>query len=997
MKGQGGLGGKSSGTINDQDGNTIMFTGASLSMAKLTSLIRHFDNSLLNRLRSIAEDAQWLERLRLALPNIPIYGNLRCGVWYVPPDAPKCYFKSADGHCHYWTQSLSRLNLHIAIAAASTALQPMTETTSSPASSTPPSSTWTWKNVSSFPRLPFIANSSYTPLPNVKPDLFPVGLRGVIIVDSTRKGKRFPDSFSRTIPIWACAMNRAIALYLLSSQTPITDFVTSLAPPSSTSPSSSPSIPLPTTPSFTIAQCFTQWLTDSSHPPLQLTPPNTLSSTQLSLLLSKGWDAYLHLPPWVSPVEIAQIEAILPKFTSAILNGAGPRMKQVASTYFTATLTPCVSSTPSPSPTSSISTSPTTSPSLSINVTWQILTGGLRAAWLQRTTLMKDLEVASALAKGLSPTSSSTPPSSSSSTVSNPASTSLSSSSIPPIIKPTMLLLYSCSRVVPPNDTDDRASWSYVQGAADDEEMWAGSLTSSLFYRNMTALTTVGDAEECWDVVGDLLEQEKEKGGNVSPTEESKVDEQGVKDDNGVDSKPKFTIINITGSSSLGTPSLPRLRLVLLPFTQEAVTAALRSSSSSSSTSSSSSSIAPHTFLFASEDMPSLWLPSSSSATSPLHTTPDDDNTDANEESSNEAGERDGDDRINKLLTLFDPKHRECISPVVSSILSPLSSPSSTPLDSSSSLPSDTLTTTHPTLSLLTHWMPGPRQVGKQRFSIYNILSPILGLALNLVNATSSSSSSDISDPPMLYISSPSASVSCAIATGLLLTLCQTPQGGWSTVPSDQPLVLELDTERTKAMVKGINEQKDRLAILHCLLEGKPIPESNLSSSTTPTPARRTAPSTPIKEDESKETDVFNVSTPWTNLQDHPYVPPYTSLWNIAREYTDVDYRTEKGGSEANPEGSTNGDMNEEGEAKSQAKTENRKKLGTKGCGETKITQDDIKRVMVDVVSKMTIYDTHEGTSVSQKITSFTDDPTPNRGLLRQINMYFLMVDPSKR
>lgn len=33
---------------------------------------------------------------------------------------------------------------------------------------------------------------------------------GCIIVDSTRKGKRFPDSMSKTIPIWACVLNRAI-------------------------------------------------------------------------------------------------------------------------------------------------------------------------------------------------------------------------------------------------------------------------------------------------------------------------------------------------------------------------------------------------------------------------------------------------------------------------------------------------------------------------------------------------------------------------------------------------------------------------------------------------------------------------------------------------------------------------------------------------------------------------------------------------------------------
>ena len=31
-----------------------------------------------------------------------------------------------------------------------------------------------------------------------------------MIVDSTRRGKRFPDSMSKTIPIWTCVLNRAI-------------------------------------------------------------------------------------------------------------------------------------------------------------------------------------------------------------------------------------------------------------------------------------------------------------------------------------------------------------------------------------------------------------------------------------------------------------------------------------------------------------------------------------------------------------------------------------------------------------------------------------------------------------------------------------------------------------------------------------------------------------------------------------------------------------------
>lgn len=34
-------------------------------------------------------------------------------------------------------------------------------------------------------------------------------------MDSTRRGKRFPDSMSKTIPIWTCVLNRAVKNCLL--------------------------------------------------------------------------------------------------------------------------------------------------------------------------------------------------------------------------------------------------------------------------------------------------------------------------------------------------------------------------------------------------------------------------------------------------------------------------------------------------------------------------------------------------------------------------------------------------------------------------------------------------------------------------------------------------------------------------------------------------------------------------------------------------------------
>jgi hypothetical protein len=32
--------------------------------------------------------------------------------------------------------------------------------------------------------------------------------KGVIIVDSTQRGKKIPDALSKTIPIWCCVINR---------------------------------------------------------------------------------------------------------------------------------------------------------------------------------------------------------------------------------------------------------------------------------------------------------------------------------------------------------------------------------------------------------------------------------------------------------------------------------------------------------------------------------------------------------------------------------------------------------------------------------------------------------------------------------------------------------------------------------------------------------------------------------------------------------------------
>ncbi len=73
-------------------------------------------------------------------------------------DAGYSYFKSTDGHFNHWDFSKQRLNLNVYQLACE--------------------------------------------------------YNGVIIVDSTRRGKSFPDSLSKTVPIWCCVLNRFIYIYV---------------------------------------------------------------------------------------------------------------------------------------------------------------------------------------------------------------------------------------------------------------------------------------------------------------------------------------------------------------------------------------------------------------------------------------------------------------------------------------------------------------------------------------------------------------------------------------------------------------------------------------------------------------------------------------------------------------------------------------------------------------------------------------------------------------
>ncbi|GMI81270.1 hypothetical protein like AT2G40570 [Hibiscus trionum] len=135
-----------------------MENGAQLSIYRAARTIKRKDNTLYNALRSIYDDSIFVGEISQLWPQLPLVANLRCGLWYSPKFHSSCYFKSTDGHTNNWSFNTSRLNFHIALLAGQKG--------------------------------------------------------GCFIVDSTRRGKRFPDSMSKTIPIWTCVLNRSIFNYL---------------------------------------------------------------------------------------------------------------------------------------------------------------------------------------------------------------------------------------------------------------------------------------------------------------------------------------------------------------------------------------------------------------------------------------------------------------------------------------------------------------------------------------------------------------------------------------------------------------------------------------------------------------------------------------------------------------------------------------------------------------------------------------------------------------
>ena len=116
--------------------------------------VKKEQSSIRNHLLSVVRDADMVLLVQSVFPHIPLVANERNGVWYCPVvGTSSCYFKSTDGHPSQWNFSLSRMNLDF----ARTAMR-----------------------------------------------------KGALLLDSTRRSKRFPDSLSVTVPIWIAVINAIV-------------------------------------------------------------------------------------------------------------------------------------------------------------------------------------------------------------------------------------------------------------------------------------------------------------------------------------------------------------------------------------------------------------------------------------------------------------------------------------------------------------------------------------------------------------------------------------------------------------------------------------------------------------------------------------------------------------------------------------------------------------------------------------------------------------------
>lgn len=237
---------------------------------------------------------------------------------------------------------------------------------------------------------------------------------GCIIVDATRKGKRFPDSMSKTIPIWTCVLNRAIQAFRRDKLMRRSDELCALSCKSCNG-----------------EDCQLQGKNSADSGP---EVNSCLCRKALVDISAEDWDCSLHLPLWVSETEKANIESHIEGWIK-ILKDTGTDFTFLA----------------------------------------RSLQKPLRPLWISQKSVVWLNEVPDLDAWNFSP---------------------------------IILVSASSASESTLRMSDNEFSWSYIPGAADDEESWARGLSPILFWKHSYNLINDGPAV-CTRMVADIVEKDR--------------------------------------------------------------------------------------------------------------------------------------------------------------------------------------------------------------------------------------------------------------------------------------------------------------------------------------------------------------------------------------------------------------------------------------------------------------------------------------------------------
>ena len=95
-------------------GLTLHICNQQPSITGVLRAVKREEHGIFNCITSIVHDSEFVQQVRAQFAPFPLLTNLRCGSWYAPDPDGTCYFKSTDGHIGQWSFSTVRLNLHVA-------------------------------------------------------------------------------------------------------------------------------------------------------------------------------------------------------------------------------------------------------------------------------------------------------------------------------------------------------------------------------------------------------------------------------------------------------------------------------------------------------------------------------------------------------------------------------------------------------------------------------------------------------------------------------------------------------------------------------------------------------------------------------------------------------------------------------------------------------------------------------------------------------------------